>query len=110
MPVPLAPPVTMIQLALLTAVHEQLVPVTTDTLPAVVPLAAKDALVADRLYEHWGAGDADTAVDASAPPTRARTIATTSGRLGPDIYTYPSGRDAGGHPGRCMFRAGNRQL
>ena len=48
-PVPLAPPVTVIQLAELTAVHEQLVPVTTETLPAVVPVEATDALVADRL-------------------------------------------------------------
>ena len=48
MPVPLAPPVMVIQLAALTAVHEQLVPVTTETLQAV-PVEATDALVADRL-------------------------------------------------------------
>ena len=48
-PVALLALVTAIQLALLTAVHEQLDPVTTETLPAVVPAAATDALTADRL-------------------------------------------------------------
>ena len=51
-PVPLAPPVTVIQLALLVAVQEQAVPVTTETAPAVVPVDGTDALVAERLYEH----------------------------------------------------------
>src|SRR4029453_671294 len=50
MPVPVAPPVTVIQPALLTAVHEQLVPVTTETLPAVVPVDATAAPVAAKLY------------------------------------------------------------
>ena len=49
MPDPLAPLVTVIQAALLTAVHEQLVPVTTDNAPAVLPVEGTEALVAERL-------------------------------------------------------------
>ena len=40
----------VIQLSLLTAVHEQLVPVETDTAPLVVPAAGNDALVADSVW------------------------------------------------------------
>jgi hypothetical protein len=50
MPVPLAPPVTVIHAALLTAVQEQLVPVTTETAPALVPVDGTAAVVVDRLY------------------------------------------------------------
>jgi hypothetical protein len=50
MPVPLAPLVTVIQDALLTAVQAQLVPVVTDTPPAVVPVEGTEALVADNVY------------------------------------------------------------
>jgi hypothetical protein len=49
MPAPFAPLVIVIQLALLTAVHEQLVPVETPTAPLVVPVGATFALVADRV-------------------------------------------------------------
>ena len=103
MPVPLAPPVMVIQLALETAVHEQLVPVTTERLPAVVPVAVTDALVAERLYEHCGAGAADAAGDAAAtPPPRASAIETTSEKIGPDIH-HPravmlEGTAAGAYP------------
>ena len=55
MPVPLAPPVTVSHAALLTAVQEQLVPVTTETAPALVPVDGTAALVADRLYEQLAA-------------------------------------------------------
>jgi hypothetical protein len=48
MPVPLAPPVIVIQLTLLTAVQEQLVPVVTERL-LVLAKEGADALVADRL-------------------------------------------------------------
>jgi hypothetical protein len=40
---------------LLAAVHEQLVPVTTESEPAVLPVDGTDALVADRLYEQLAA-------------------------------------------------------
>lgn len=39
----------VIQLTLLTAVHEHAVPVTTVTAPAAVPVDGTDALAADRL-------------------------------------------------------------
>jgi hypothetical protein len=39
----------VIHAALLAAVHEQLVPVTTETAPAVLPVDGTDALVAERL-------------------------------------------------------------
>ena len=41
---------TVIQAALLTAVHEQLVPLTMDNAPAVLPVEGTEALVAERLY------------------------------------------------------------
>jgi hypothetical protein len=44
--------VTAIQEALLVAVHEQLVPVTTDTVEAGLPVEGADALVKERAYEH----------------------------------------------------------
>jgi hypothetical protein len=49
MPVPDAPLVTVIHEALLTAVQAQLVPVVTETEPAVVPAAGAVALVAERV-------------------------------------------------------------
>jgi hypothetical protein len=48
-PVPLAPPVTVIHASLLVAVHEQLVPVTTDTVRPVLAVEGTDVLVAVRL-------------------------------------------------------------
>jgi hypothetical protein len=48
LPVPLAPPVTVSHVALLTAVHVQPVPAVTPTEP-VPPPATTDALVADRV-------------------------------------------------------------
>ena len=48
-PVPLAPPVTVIQASLLVAVQEQLVPVTTDTDRPVLPVEGTDVLVEPRL-------------------------------------------------------------
>ena len=48
-PDPVAPPVTVIHATLLTAVHEQLVPVTTENAPAVVPVDGTEALVDPRL-------------------------------------------------------------
>jgi hypothetical protein len=47
--VPLAPLVTVIQETLLTAVQAQLVPVVTDTPPAVVPVEGTEALVDDNV-------------------------------------------------------------
>ena len=49
MPVPAVPLVIVIHDAWLTAVQEQLVPVTTDSAPLVVPAAGYDALVDERL-------------------------------------------------------------
>jgi hypothetical protein len=48
-PVPLTPPVTVIQLTLLVAVHEQAVPVTTDRLP-VFAVDGTEALVVPSEY------------------------------------------------------------
>jgi hypothetical protein len=60
LPVPDAPLTTEIHPTLLAADHPQPVPVVTDTLLALAPIAGAVAVVGDRLYEQapWAGADA----------------------------------------------------
>lgn len=82
---PVAPAVTVIHASLLTAVHEQFVPVTTDADKADEPVEGADTLVGVRMYSH-----ASVPCGAKLHTMRASGFVMRCGRLD----SWPAYREA----------------